>query len=178
MSQAMIGIVSTRTDIESIVDRLRSAGFTAEDISLLMGDETAGGELAVEVHSKAPEGAAAGVATGAVLGGALGWLDGIGSLTIPGLGWLVAAGPIMAALSAAAAVGGIGGIAGALIGLGIPELEAKQYEARVRQGHILISIRTERPEEDKLVEEVLSINGATEIRKVGQHPIRDQRKTA
>ena len=75
-----------------------------------------------------------GAATGGVLGGALGWVVGIGALAIPGVGPFIAAGPIMAALGGAALGAATGGIAGSLIGLGIPELEAKQYETRVKGG--------------------------------------------
>jgi len=68
-----------------------------------------------------------------VLGGALGWLVGIGALAIPGLGPFIAAGPIMAALAGIGVGGAVGGITGALIGLGIPEHEAKRYEVRVKE---------------------------------------------
>src|SRR5262249_40510566 len=78
--------------------------------------------------------------TGAIIGGALGWLAGIGALAIPGLGPFIAAGPIMAALAGVGAGGAIGGIAGALIGMGIPEYEAKRYEGRVKEGGILLSV--------------------------------------
>ena len=72
--------------------------------------------------------------TGGVVGGALGWLAGIGSLAIPGVGPFIAAGPILAALSGAAVGAAVGGIAGGLIGLGIPELEAKRYEGKIKEG--------------------------------------------
>src|SRR6185295_19443066 len=85
----------------------------------------------------------AGVGAGGALGGTLGLLVGIGALAIPGLGPLIAAGPILAALSGAAAGAAVGGITGALIGMGIPELEAKQYEGKIRGGNILLSIHVD-----------------------------------
>src|SRR3981189_560461 len=104
-----------------IIRNLQSAGFSGNDISVLMADKEGTRDFAHEHNTKAPEGAATGAGTGAVVGGALGWLAGIGSLAIPGFGPLIAAGPIMAALSGAAVGGSVGGLAGALIGMGIPE---------------------------------------------------------
>src|SRR5512141_1786617 len=120
-----------------IVDDLKLAGFSNNDISVLLPDKSSTREFAHEKGTKAPEGAATGAATGGVLGGVLGWLVGIGSLAIPGLGPFIAAGPIMAALSGAAIGGTAGGIIGALIGMGIPEYEAKRYETRLREGRVL-----------------------------------------
>ena len=73
----------------------------------------------------------AGVSTGAVLGGALGWLAGIGALAIPGIGPIIAAGPFMGAIVGVSMGGAVGGVTGALIGMGIPEFEAKRYEGKV-----------------------------------------------
>ncbi len=100
-------------------------------------------DFAVDNETKAPEGAATGAGTGALLGGGLGWLVGIGALAIPGVGPLIAAGPIVAALSGAAIGGTVGGVTGALIGLGIPEYEAKKYEGKLKGGSCLISVHSE-----------------------------------
>ena len=107
---------------------------------MLFPDKSGTRDFAHEQHTKAPEGAAAGAGTGGVLGGVFGWLVGIGSLAIPGVGPLIAAGPIMAALAGAGVGAAVGGLSGALIGLGIPEYEAKQYEGKIKQGNILISV--------------------------------------
>ena len=80
---------------------------------------------------------------GGALGGVAGWLAGIGTLAIPGVGPLIAAGPILAALSGVAAGAAVGGVTGALVGYGIPEYEAKIYEGKVREGNILLSVHTE-----------------------------------
>ncbi len=122
---SVLGIYSSREDLERGVTELRTDGFRNSDISALFpeGDQTK--EFALEKGTKAPEGAATGAGTGLVVGGALGWLVGIGSLAVPGLGPFIAAGPIMAALAGAGVGGAVGTIAGALIGMGIPEYEAK-----------------------------------------------------
>ena len=91
-----------------MVSRLKSAGFLATNISVLLADAEGAKEFAVDNKTKAPEGAASGAGAGAVIGGGLGWLAGIGALAIPGVGPLIAAGPIMAALSGAAVGGGAG----------------------------------------------------------------------
>jgi hypothetical protein len=96
--------------------------------------------------NKSPEGAEIGGATGAALGGILGWLAGIGTLAIPGLGPFIAAGPIMATLAGMGAGAVLGGATGALVGIGIPEYEAKRYEGLVRQGGILMSVHSDNSE--------------------------------
>src|SRR6476660_4794199 len=95
---AAFGIYSGRAGVERAVDELKAAGYRNSDISVLFPENAGTKDFAHEKNTKAPEGATAGVASGAVLGGALGWLAGIGSLAIPGLGPFIAAGPIMAAL--------------------------------------------------------------------------------
>jgi hypothetical protein len=107
---------------------------------VLFADNKGTKDFAVEKNTKAPEGTAVGATTGGVIGGVLGWLAGIGTLAIPGVGPLVAAGPIVAALTGIGVGGTIGGIAGALIGMGFPEFEAKRYEGRIRSGGILLSV--------------------------------------
>jgi hypothetical protein len=134
------GVYSDRDAVEKAVERLRSAGFNSKDVSVVFPDREMNQEFAVEKHTKAPEGALAAGGSGLVIGGILGWLVGIGTLAIPGAGPLIAAGPIVAALTGAGVGGAVGGIAGSLIGLGVPELEAKRYEEEIKRGRILLSV--------------------------------------
>ena len=97
--KAVLGLLSNTHQAEVIVEELRGAGFLAEDISVLFPDKSGKRDFAHEQHTKAPEGAIAGVGAGGAVGGALGLLAGIGALAIPGLGPFIAAGPILAALS-------------------------------------------------------------------------------
>ena len=143
MSKAVLCLTNTIDQAAGIVDSLKLVGFTNDDISVLYPDKSGSHDLAHEHHNKAPEGAVTGVSAGAAVGGTLGLLAGIGTLAIPGIGPFIAAGPIMAALSGAAVGATVGGIGGTLVGLGIPEYEAKQYEGKVRDGKILISVHTE-----------------------------------
>ncbi len=142
-NKAVFGIVKSYGEAEHVVKALKDAKFSDNDISVLLPDKQGTRDFAHEKNTKAPEGAVAGAGTGGVAGGTLGLLVGIGALAIPGLGPLIAAGPLLAALSGAAVGAAVGGLTGALIGMGIPELEAKQYEGKIKDGNILISVHTE-----------------------------------
>lgn len=168
MAKAVFCIVNSRTAADAIVGDLRTAGFSNNDISALFPDKEGTRDFAHEKHTKAPEGAATGAATGGVLGGALGWLAGIGALAIPGVGPFVAAGPIMAALGGAAIGASAGGLTGSLIGLGMPELEAKQYDEKIRGGNILLSVHSEDGAEQKRATDIFKRHGATDISSAGE----------
>ena len=163
MAKAVFCTVKNSNQASQIVDRLKSAGFTSNDISVLMPDKTGTKEFAIDNETKAPEGAVTGAGTGAVLGGGLGWLAGIGALAIPGVGPLIAAGPIMAALTGAAVGGTVGDVTGALIGLGIPEYEAKRYEGKLKGGHALISVHSEDSDETDRAKQIFEAAGAEDI---------------
>jgi hypothetical protein len=163
MAKAVFGIARSESQAVAIVERLRAAGFSNNDISVLFPDRAGTKDFAHEQHTKAPEGAATGAGTGGVLGGALGWLVGIGALAIPGLGPFIAAGPIMAALSGAAAGAALGGLTGALIGLGIPEYEAKRYEGKIKEGNVLISVHAENSTERDRARTIFEEAGAEDI---------------
>lgn len=165
---SVICIAKTESQAIGIVEQLKSANFSNNDISVILPDKAGTKDFAHEQHTKAPEGATTGGVTGGVLGGALGWLVGIGALAIPGVGPFIAAGPIMAALGGAALGGAVGGIAGALIGLGIPEYEAKRYEGKVHGGNVLISVHTEDSKEIKLAKEIFERAGAEDISSTGE----------
>lgn len=137
---AVFGIYRNQSEVTEGVDALVAAGFRAADISVLFPDNRGTKDFAHEKNTKTPEGTAAGASSGMVLGGALGWLTGIGALAIPGIGPFIAAGPLVAALAGAGAGGALGGFIGALIGMGIPEYEAKRYEGRIRGGGLLMSV--------------------------------------
>jgi hypothetical protein len=165
---AVFGIYPSYTAVEIAVDGLKAAGFSNRDISVLFPQSAGSKDFAHEKGTKAPEGATTGAGTGVVLGGALGWLLGVGALTIPGLGPFVAAGPIMATLAGAGVGGTVGGIAGALIGMGIPEYEAKRYEGQVKDGGILLSVHSDSSQGTKLAKETLRRTGAQDISSAGE----------
>jgi hypothetical protein len=163
----VLGIYRSRAEVERGVEALRGAGFRHDDISALFAQGDATREFAHEKGTKAPEGAVAGGATGMAIGGALGWLAGIGTLAIPGIGPFIAAGPIVAALAGAGVGGAVGGLAGALIGMGFPEYEAKRYEGRVKDGGILLSVHCEDSATKSRAKEILERSGADDISSSG-----------
>lgn len=185
MTKAVFGLVSNDEQARRLVDHLLSEGFFNKDISILYPDQNKNtiktnewgnveyeepsternkkGHLATEKHSKAPEGGVTGATAGGILGGSLGLLAGIGALAIPGLGPFIAAGPIMAALSGSAVGGSVGLLIGVLIGSGIPEYEAKKYEAGLKEGYILVSVHTDNSEEIKRATDIMKSEGARDI---------------
>ena len=165
---AVFGIYRDRTGVENAVDVLRQENFRNTDISVLFPENQGTKDFAHEKNTKAPEGAATGAGSGAVLGGTLGWLTGIGALAIPGLGPFIAAGPIVAALAGVGVGGAIGGITGALIGLGIPEYEAKRYEGRIKEGGILLSVHCDDSNWTKRAKEILERTGAQDVSSSGE----------
>lgn len=175
MSKSVVGVANDYAHAERIVGVLRHAGFSQNEISVLMADPRSTREFAMANATKAPEGAAVGGGTGAVLGGALGWLAGIGALAIPGVGPLIAAGPIMAALSGAAVGGAVGSMGGALIGLGIPEFEATLYEGRVKEGAALLAVHTHDSEEVDRAKMLLEEAGAENITTANESDVKKPR---
>lgn len=165
---AVFGIYKTSVQAEQTVDRLLQAGFSQNDISVLMPDAHSTKEFAHEKNTKAPEGTATGVTTGGAIGGTLGLLAGIGALAIPGVGPFIAAGPIMGALAGLGVGGAVGGLVGALVGMGIPEYEAKRYEGRVKDGGVLLSVHCDTSDEISRAKDILKQSGADDISSSGE----------
>jgi len=163
MSTALFCTVESAEHAEALVTRLMRAGFSDADISVLFADPEAPIGPLIETHTKAPDTALSGAGTGGLVGGAIGWLASLGSLSIPGAGMFIAAGPIVTALSAAAVGAAIGGIAGALVGMGIPEYEAKMFESKVTQGGILVSVYADTAVECDRAQRILERTGAQDI---------------
>jgi hypothetical protein len=171
MAKSVFCLVRDETQASRIVDDLRNAGFSSNDISVLLPDKSTTRDFAHQKGTKAPEGAVTGAGTGGVLGGTLGWLAGIGALAIPGLGPFIAAGPIMAALGGAAVGATAGGFIGGLVGMGIPEYEAKRYESKLRDGRILMSVHSEQSEQTKRAKDIFEQAGAEDISTAGEESV-------
>jgi hypothetical protein len=168
---AVFGIYSTLQQVDDATYALLDAGLFAPSISVLLPENIGTHQIGTEKSSKAPEGAATGAGSGAILGGALGLLAGMGALAIPGVGPLIAAGPIMATLAGIGVGGAVGGFTGALIGLGIPEYEAKRYEGRLQKGAILLSVHCETSDEIDRAKEALRKTGAEDISSAGESSV-------
>jgi hypothetical protein len=162
-NRAVFGIYSSAAQTENAVNALMDAGFSSQDVSVLMPDQQSTRDFALRKETKAPEGATTGAAAGGVLGGAFGALVGLGSLAIPGIGPLIAAGPLVAGLAGLGAGGAIGGFIGALVGMGIPEYEARRYEGQIKEGGILLSVHCETSGEVLRAKEILQGTEATDV---------------
>jgi hypothetical protein len=144
MTKTVVGLFDTTAEAQSVVQELINSGFERNNISLVAND--ARGEYTREVggtESSAAEGAGAGAVGGGVLGGVLGLLVGVGALAIPGIGPIVAAGPLVAALTGAGIGAATGGIIGALVGAGIPEEDAGFYAEGIRRGGTLVMVKSD-----------------------------------
>jgi hypothetical protein len=167
-NRAVFGIYPSPVQAERAVNALVDDGFLSQDVSVLMPDTDSTRAFAHRKETKAPEGATAGATAGGVVGGTLGVLIALGSLTIPGLGPLIAAGPLVAGLAGLGAGGAVGGLLGALAGAGIPEYEAKRYEGRVKDGGVLLSVHAETEGEVLRAKEILRATGADDIATAGE----------
>jgi hypothetical protein len=163
MKASVYCTTKTVEQADHIIAELKAAGFQNNDISALLPDKRGTKDFAHEHNTKAPEGATTGGIAGLGVGAALGWLAGIGALAIPGVGPFIAAGPIMAALGGAAVGTATGGLIGALVGMGIPEFEAKRYDAKVRDGNILISVHTEDGKQRDVAKDIFKRGNAEDI---------------
>jgi hypothetical protein len=172
---AVFGIYRTPADAERAVDALMGNGFSSGAISVLLPDNESTRAFAHHKDTKAPEGTTAGATTGGVIGGALGVLVGIGALAIPGVGPLIAAGPIVAGLAGLGVGGAVGGLVGALIGMGIPEYEAKRYEGRVKDGGTLLSVHCDTSDQVSRAKDLLKSSGAQDISSTSEASAADPR---
>lgn len=164
----LTGMFRDRDSIENAYKTLQEKGYSKDEISLIMSDETrskhfSGDVKETEIGTKAAEGAGKGSAIGSTVGAIVGVIAAIGtSLVIPGLG-IVIAGPIAAGLAGAGAGGITGGIIGALVGSGIPEERARLYETGIKDGNIVLGVHPRNTEDAKFFEDNWRTNKGQEI---------------
>ena len=167
-----IGIYPTATQAEVGVDMLISKGFKSAGISVLLPQHpnnqpaTPGANAAALPTSqttKTGSASAVGATAGGALGGALALLVGAGALAIPGVGPLIAAGPLMVGLAGLGVGGAVGGLAGALVGMGLPEDEAKRYLSEIGTGHTLLVVHCNTPAEALKAKDILVASGAADV---------------
>lgn len=157
------------SEAESAVNAFNTAGFAASDISLVRREKVEPEEKpATANNTKAPEGAVVGAGSGAAVGGALGWLLGIGALVIPGIGPVLAAGPIVAVLAGIGVGGAIGGFAGSLVGVGFSEQEAEVYEGTLKKGGVLVAAHCETQDEITQAQSIMKRTGAKDVAAAGE----------
>jgi hypothetical protein len=157
-SRYMTGLFHDRESAERAYQGALDRGYSRDDVNLVMSEDTRNrhfGDTAgreTELGNKAAEGAGVGAGIGGALGAIAAAVAAVGtSIAIPGLG-LVVAGPVAAALAGAGAGGAAGGLVGALVGWGIPEERVKQYESGIKEGGILMGLRTRNDEDAEQIE--------------------------
>ncbi len=163
--RTVVGVFQTEENAERAVDKLRSRGWD-QNISILARDEQQeGGRGRGEAGGRRgqmtgrQQDLSEGVATGGALGGLAGLAATAGLMTIPGVGPVLAAGPIATTLTGVVT----GGLAGGLIDYGIPEEEGRRYEEDVKRGRILTMVRTDE-NRARDAEEILREHGADRVK--------------
>jgi len=174
--KTVAGLFQTQTAAERTLMDLRSTGVDPSRLSVIARDKEQAKEIADQTGAEVATGAATGAGVGAILGGAAGWLVGIGALAIPGVGPIVAAGPIAAALgvagTTAAAGAGVGvvagGVIGALTGWGFSEAEAHAYQEGVERGEILLAVELSDEADEDRIEDIFKRDGGDRV-STGSH---------
>lgn len=162
MATLVTGLFKSRSSAEQAIEDLTAHGWSRDDVSILMSDATQGREFGLAMASKAPEGAATGGTIGGVLGAIAAGLVATGIVAVPGLG-LVAAGPVLATLAGLGAGAAAGGVTGALIGVGLPEHEARFYHEQIEHGGILVGVYTH-DDRAKQARKILEAAGAEKVK--------------
>jgi FAD/FMN-containing dehydrogenase/Fe-S oxidoreductase len=137
--EAVAGVFRDRAEAGNAIEALKDAAFAVDDISILMPDEERA--RAGEDETNTDFGSAGPAVAGGVLGGAAGWLVGLGSFVVPGVGPFIGAGALITSLAGAAIGASIGALASGLVQMGVPEEEARWYEQEVRGGRTLVTVR-------------------------------------
>lgn len=138
LEKNVVGVYETEQEAIMAIEDLVKQGYNKQDICVIGKDLKNVNYIADETGTVAEESAATGALAGGTLGGLTGLLVGVGALAIPGVGPIIAAGPIASSLIGAVAGAGLGGLTGALIGIGIPDHEAEYYGNSVKEGKILV----------------------------------------
>jgi len=157
-ARVVVGVFERFAQADEARNELRSAGFSDEDVSVVMQPSETAPEVGAG-ETKADEGTVAGATAGAIVGGALG----LAALAIPGIGPLLAAGPILAILGGAATGGALGGLIGSFAGLGVPTEHAKEYEAAVRAGGIIVAVKADDQEQSDRATRILNRHRAENV---------------
>jgi uncharacterized protein (TIGR02271 family) len=163
MSKTIIGLMDNMSEARSVVEELVASGIDRDDIGFMANEKHATPQRADADDGNATSGALAGAGTGAAIGGVAGLALSFAPLAIPGIGPILAAGPIAAALTGA----GIGALAGGLIGgltkLGVPEEDAHYYAEGVRRGGILVTVAADDEREVEQAVSILKRHGAVDV---------------
>jgi len=163
------GLFNDRASAERAYESLHARGYGRDDVNLVMSDDTRKKQFGTtqgaqtELGTKAAEGAGVGGAIGGTVGAILAAIVAVGTtIAIPGLG-IVIAGPLAAGIAGAGAGAAAGGLIGALVGWGIPEEHVKRYEAGIKNGGILMGVRSRSDDDARYFAEDWKKNRASDV---------------
>jgi len=179
IADTILGVFPNHEGADGTIKDLQNAGFEAKSISVIMRGPEEGGVVTQKPKTTLVQGvvkyAEQGAGTGAVIGGLAGLLAGIVAVAFPGLGFVLFAGPLAAALgigtAAATTVTGVlagaagGGLIGAFTGLGLPGKEAAQYAERLKEGAVVVGVSI-KPEQESEVTGIMEKNNAEQVRMI------------
>jgi hypothetical protein len=161
------GVSLSRSSAEFTVDVLKEGGFMNSDVSVLFSSKSNTKEFAEENSTGTIDPKGSSAATGAAMGGVFGWLIGLGIIAFPEGVPFVAAGPLMTALAGIGVGGALGSLASGLVNIGLPEEAAKVYEARLKEGCVLLAVNTETKESAEKVAKIFENTGEENVRIIG-----------
>jgi len=157
--QKVLALFRSGGQAEEAIRELKARDFAVQDISVVASSDDVGGQ-GNDLTGRDHQNLANGTVAGGAIGGLTGLLAGVGALLIPGLGPIIAAGPLAGALTGIVT----GGIAGGLIDYGLPEAEGRRYEEEISRGNVLVAVETD---DENLSREVIAVfreNGAQEVK--------------
>ena len=169
MPTTTIALVRRAEQIRTLVAGLHPAGFTTDAISVVypqttstQPDVTLPDDIA-EANAQSGESAAVGAVAGGVMGTALAWMTGGGLVAIPGMGAILAVGPIFTILTGIGVGASLGGITGALIGMGVREVDAKRFTSSISDGRVLIAVRSDDLDDARVAAVLMKHSGGEDI---------------
>ena len=166
----VVGVFFNASNAEKALNDLKSASFAPEQVSVVAKESEDSRALVENTHMEGAEttGAGTGALLGGLTGGVVGWLVGIGALAIPGIGPVVAAGALATTLGGAAVGAVAGGLIGALVGAGVPEDDARNYEAHVKEGRILLTVRADNEAQATTARDIFDRHDGSDVRAYNQ----------
>jgi hypothetical protein len=162
-ASAVAGILDTREQAQAVFNELKNQGFSAQEISVVLPNRKEEETLREDHAKQRAQGLGTGVVAGAAVAGTLGWIAGLVAFAIPGIGPLLAAGPLVAALADGAIGGAIGAVAGTLLGLRLPDHLEKDYVHALEEGHPIIVAHSDDPARQQIARNVMHSLGANKI---------------
>jgi uncharacterized protein (TIGR02271 family) len=174
MAKTVVGLMDNNREAQQVIRALVDSGFNRDDIGMMSRQEDAEargdytGRETTHGRKEADTGdTLGGAGKGAAIGGGAGLLVGLATLAIPGIGPLVAAGPIATALTGLGIGAAAGGIIGALANVGVSEEDAHYYAEGVRRGGVLVTVRAEDRDAERAAQ-IMRDHGAVDIDKRGE----------